>query len=65
MLELAEKVIALTGSQSKIVYLPLPEDDPSQRKPNIDLAQKRLGWEPRIQLDEGLRHTIAYFKNLL
>jgi UDP-glucuronate decarboxylase len=63
ILELAEKVIELTGSQSKIVYRPLPQDDPLQRKPNIDLARKRLGWEPKIQLEEGLRHTIDYFKN--
>jgi UDP-glucuronate decarboxylase len=63
ILELAEKVIALTGSQSKIVFHPLPQDDPLQRKPNIYLARKRLGWEPKIQLEEGLRHTIDYFKN--
>jgi UDP-glucuronate decarboxylase len=65
ILELAEKVIALTGSRSKIVYRPLPQDDPLQRKPNIDLAKKRLGWEPKIQLEEGLQQTIEYFKNHL
>src|SRR5210317_516561 len=63
ILELANKVIALTGSSSKIVYLPLPEDDPLQRQPNIDLAKERLGWEPKTQLIEGLERTIEYFKN--
>ena len=53
ILELAEKVITTTGSTSKIVYRPLPEDDPLQRQPNIDLAKKRLGWEPKTQLEEG------------
>ena len=63
ILELAEKVIALTGSQAKIVNRPLPEDDPLQRKPNINLARERLGWEPKINLEEGLKRTIEYFKN--
>ena len=63
ILELAKKIIDLTGSTSKIVYLPLPEDDPLQRQPNIDLAKKRLGWEPKTQLEEGLVRTIEYFKN--
>ena len=62
ILELAEKVITMTGSTSKIVYRPLPQDDPLQRQPNIDLARKRLGWEPKTQLEEGLKQTIAYFK---
>ena len=62
MLELAEKVISLTGSKSKIVHRPLPQDDPTQRKPVIDLAKKELDWEPRISLDEGLVKTIAYFQ---
>ena len=62
ILELANKVIALTGSTSKIVYLPLPEDDPLQRRPNIDLAKERLGWGPKTQLEEGLKRTIEYFK---
>lgn len=62
MLELAEKVIKFTGSNSKIVHLPLPLDDPTQRKPVIDLAKKELGWEPHITLDEGLKRTIEYFK---
>ncbi len=65
MLELAQKVIELTGSKSKIIYLPLPQDDPTQRKPVIDLAKKELGWEPTIPLEEGLKKTIAYFKKTL
>lgn len=66
MLELAEKIISLTGSRSKITYLPLPEDDPIQRKPDISLAKEKLnGWEPKIQLEEGLVKTIAYFDELL
>jgi len=60
--ELASQVISLTGSTSKIVYLPLPEDDPLQRRPNIDLAKEQLGWEPKIQLKEGLEQTIEYFR---
>ncbi len=64
MKELAEKVIALTGSRSKIVYEPLPEDDPRQRKPDISLAKAKLGWEPTVPLEQGLRQTIEYFKNL-
>lgn len=63
--ELAEKVIELTGSSSKIIYQPLPQDDPRQRKPDITLAKKTLDWEPKIQLAEGLQKTIAYFDNLL
>lgn len=62
ILDLANKVIALTGSTSKIVNRPLPEDDPQQRQPNIDLAKERLGWEPKTQLQEGLERTIEYFK---
>ncbi len=66
MIELAEKVIELTGSKSKIIYLPLPEDDPTKRQPDISIAKKELdGWEPVIQLDEGLSHTIKYFRDLL
>lgn len=61
--ELAEKVIALTGSRSKLIFMPLPADDPTQRQPNISLAKKKLGgWEPNVQLEEGLMKTIAYFK---
>ncbi|MDB4273907.1 SDR family oxidoreductase [Algibacter sp.] len=66
MLELAEQVIKLTNSSSKIIHLPLPQDDPKQRQPAIDLAYKELnGWEPKIPLEEGLVKTIAYFENLL
>ncbi len=66
MLELAQKIIDLTNSKSKLVYLPLPQDDPLQRKPVIDLANKELGgWEPKIQLEEGLFKTISYFDGLL
>lgn len=65
MLDLAEKVIALTGSSSKIVHNPLPVDDPLQRKPEISLAKKELGWQPTINLDEGLKKTIGYFSNIL
>jgi UDP-glucuronate decarboxylase len=65
ILELANKVIELTNSSSKIVRMPLPADDPMQRQPNIDLAKKELGWEPKIQLDEGLKKTIKYFDSLL
>ncbi|WEK49633.1 MAG: SDR family oxidoreductase [Candidatus Kaistia colombiensis] len=63
--QLAERVIALTGSSSKLVFQPLPSDDPRQRKPDIGLAQRVLGWQPTIELDEGLRHTIAYFDALM
>ena len=65
MLELAEKVIELTGSSSKIVFEPLPHDDPRQRQPNISLAKKVLDWEPRVQLDEGLGYMIEYFKGII
>ncbi len=62
MLELAQKIIELTGSRSKIVYRPLPGDDPKQRKPDITLAKEKLDWEPKIRLEEGLKRTIAYFE---
>lgn len=65
MLELAEKVIQLTGSTSKLVFEPLPSDDPVQRKPLINLAKEKLSWEPEIQLEEGLKKTIEYFKQVL
>ncbi|HJA78407.1 UDP-glucuronic acid decarboxylase family protein [uncultured Desulfovibrio sp.] len=63
--ELAEKVVALTGSRSKISYEPLPGDDPKQRRPDIGLARELLGWEPKVALDEGLKKTIAYFEGQL
>ena len=65
ILELASKIIDLTNSKSELVYKPLPSDDPTQRQPNIDLAREKLGWEPEIQLDTGLKKTIPYFESLL
>ncbi len=65
MLELARKILNLTKSKSEISFLPLPPDDPEQRKPDIDLARKVLGWEPKIMLEQGLLKTIEYFKNSL
>jgi UDP-glucuronate decarboxylase len=62
---LAEKVIKLTGSKSKIIYKPLPSDDPMMRKPDIDLARKELNWSPKLKLDEGLIKTIEYFKTII
>jgi UDP-glucuronate decarboxylase len=64
MLELAETVIRLTNSNSKIVFQPLPSDDPQRRKPQIDLAKSLLGWEPKIALETGLLRTIEYFRSL-
>lgn len=61
MLELAQKVLELTNSKSKLIFEPLPQDDPKQRQPNIDLAKEKLNWEPKIQLEEGLTKTIEYF----
>lgn len=63
--QLAEHVIDLTGSKSKLVFRPLPQDDPKQRQPNIDKARNILGWEPRVQLRDGLTKTIAYFDGML
>ena len=63
--ELAEKVIQLTGSKSKLVFKPLPQDDPRQRKPDITLAKQLLNWEPKVPLEEGLKKTIEYFDKLL
>ena len=65
MLELAELVIRMTGSVSQIIFQKLPEDDPKQRKPNIDLASKHLNWQPKIHLEEGLQETINYFRKVL
>lgn len=65
MLELAEKVIKKIGGKSKIVYRPLPSDDPKMRRPDITVAKRELGWEPKIKLDEGLDHIIAYFREYL
>jgi UDP-glucuronate decarboxylase len=63
MLELAELTLKLVGGRSKIVHKPLPADDPRQRQPDITLARRTLGWEPRVPLEEGLRRTIAYFRD--
>jgi UDP-glucuronate decarboxylase len=63
--ELAERVLAMVGGKSQLVYRPLPSDDPRQRQPDISQARDKLGWEPQIGLDEGLRATIAYFRELL
>ncbi len=65
MIELAEKVIELTGSNSKIVHMPLPEDDPKQRQPDITKARSILNWEPTINLENGLKKTIEYFKTVI
>jgi len=64
ILELAEIVLRLTGSRSKLVMMPLPTDDPCQRQPDISLAQAQLGWQPKVGLEDGLKETIAYFKKL-
>jgi UDP-glucuronate decarboxylase len=63
--ELAEKVLRLTSSKSKLISLPLPQDDPKQRQPNIDQAREKLGWTPTVSLEDGLKETIAYFKNIV
>lgn len=63
MLELANKILQMTNSKSEIIFNPLPQDDPKQRQPNIELAKTKLGWEPKIDLDAGLQQTINYFKN--
>ncbi|GAB4278368.1 MAG: hypothetical protein Kow0056_10590 [Coriobacteriia bacterium] len=65
MLELAEMVVRITGSTSKITFAPLPEDDPVRRRPDITLARERLGWEPRTDLETGLGLTIGYFRGLV
>jgi dTDP-glucose 4,6-dehydratase len=65
ILQLAKEMLALTGSKSKIVFKPLPVDDPKIRQPDISKAKKILGWEPKVSREEGLRKTLTYFKNLL
>jgi UDP-glucuronate decarboxylase len=65
MLELAEMVISMTGSKSKIKFMPLPSDDPLQRRPEISLAKDKLNWQPVVSLEEGLKKTITYFEKLL
>jgi UDP-glucuronate decarboxylase len=64
-MELAEMVIRMTGSASRIVFSPLPQDDPVQRRPDITLAREKISWEPRVPLEEGLGRTIAYFQQVL
>ncbi len=63
--DLASMIISMTGSKSKIVYLPLPQDDPKQRQPDISLAKKVLGWEPLVSPEEGLAKTIEYFRAVI
>lgn len=65
MLELAEKVLRFTGSKSKLVFKPLPQDDPKQRKPDISKAKQLLDWQPKVPLDDGLKETIKYFKKVI
>ena len=65
ILEFAQKIIALTGSSSRIVFKPLPADDPKQRQPDITLAKEMLGWEPKVPVDDGLKRTIEYFSSIL
>jgi len=65
MIDLAKKIIEITNSDSRIIFGPLPEDDPMQRQPVITLAKEKLDWEPKVELDEGLKYTIDYFKNYL
>ena len=65
MLELAENVLRLTGSSAKLIFKPLPQDDPKQRQPDIALAKKELGWEPKVSLADGLKETIAYFRTVV
>ncbi len=65
ILELAKKIIKITGSKSKIVFKPLPQDDPMQRRPDISLAKEKLKWQPVVKLDQGLKRTIEYFDRIV
>jgi len=65
MLELAEKIITKVGGKSKLEFKPLPQDDPKQRQPDISLAKSKLGWSPKVSLDDGLTETIAYFREAI
>ena len=64
MKELADLIIALTGTASEVTYMPLPQDDPKQRQPDISLAKEKLNWEPTIDIEMGLKKTIEYFKSV-
>ena len=64
VLELAERIIRMTGSSSRIVFKQLPDDDPKQRQPDITLAKEKLGWQPTIELEDGLKRMIEYFKTV-
>ena len=63
--ELAEKVVSLTGSRSKLIFKPLPQDDPRQRQPDLSRAKAQLEWQPKVALEDGLKETIAYFRQTL
>ena len=65
ILQLAERVIEMTGTGSKIIFKPLPNDDPKQRQPDISLAREKLGWNPTVALEEGLKPTIDYFSKII
>jgi UDP-glucuronate decarboxylase len=65
ILQLAQEIIRLTNSKSELVYMPLPQDDPIQRQPDITLAKQKLDWEPKVPLEQGLKKTIAYFEKLV
>jgi UDP-glucuronate decarboxylase len=65
MLQLAEVILRLSRSKSKVIHQPLPLDDPKQRQPNITLAKEKLGWQPKVNLEDGLKETIAYFKKMV
>ena len=65
MLQLAENVLRLTGSKSRMVFMPLPQDDPKRRQPNIELAKEHLGWTPKVSLEDGLKETVAYFREIV
>ena len=64
-LQLAETILGLSGSQSKIIHQTMPSDDPKQRQPNIELAKAKIGWEPKVNLEDGLKETITYFKKVI
>lgn len=65
MIELAEKILSITGSKSRLVFEPLPQDDPRRRQPNISMATDKLGWSPKVRLEDGLKETVDYFKGVL